>query len=86
MVQHLEGLGRLLEPDDGNVIARVAVGVILQGQFAIGLGDLFLRCGALDPEDFIIVAFVSHRHHIVAYMPLTREWWICRRSAIFWPN
>ena len=68
MIQHLEGLGRLLEPDDRRFIARVAVGVILQGQFAIGLGDLLLACGAIDAEDFVIVAFVSHRHHIVAYL------------------
>ena len=67
MAEHLEGLGRLLEFDHRRLVTRVAVGVILQGQFAIGLGNLFLACGAIDPQNFVVIAFVSHRHHILAY-------------------
>ncbi len=50
VAEHLEGLGRLLELDDRLVVARIAVGVILQRQLAIGLGDLLLARGALDPS------------------------------------
>ena len=40
MAEDLEGLGRLLEPGDGLLVARIAVRVILHGELAIGFGDL----------------------------------------------
>ena len=43
MAEDLEGLGGFLELDDGLVVARIAVGMILQRQLAVGLGDLRLR-------------------------------------------
>ena len=36
VAEHLEGLGRLLEPLDRLLVARILVGVILHGQLAIG--------------------------------------------------
>ena len=72
MAQHLEGLGRLLELGDRLFIARIAVRVIFQGQFAIGLGDLAVAGGAIDPEHFIIVAFFGHRRHIRSLARLPR--------------
>ena len=38
--QDLEGLGGLLEPGDRLFVAGIAVGMIFQRQFAVGLGDL----------------------------------------------
>ena len=40
VVQDLEGLGRLFEPGDCRLVARVAVGMVFQRQFAVGLGNL----------------------------------------------
>ena len=68
MAEHLEGLGRLLELDDRLLVARIAVGVVLQRQLAVGLGDLVLARGALDAQDFVVIAFFRHRRHIVAYV------------------
>ncbi len=63
MAEDLEGLGGLLEPGDGLLVARIAVRVMLQGELAIGFGDLALAGGALDAQDLIIVAFGGHRRH-----------------------
>ena len=63
MAEDLEGLGRLLELDDRLLVARIAVGVILQRQLPVGLGNLGVRGAALDAQDFVIVAFFRHCRH-----------------------
>ena len=74
VAEHLEGLGRLLELRHRLVVARVAVGMVLQGQLAVGLGDLVPGGGTVHAEHFVIVAFVGHRCHIVAYTARRRLW------------
>ena len=63
MAEDLEGLGGLLELDHRLLVARIAVGVILQRELPVGLGDLGLRGVALDAQDFVVVAFFRHRCH-----------------------
>jgi hypothetical protein len=57
------GFGGLLELLDGVGVARIAVGVILDRQLAIGRSDLLARSVALHSQDFVIVAFGGHRGH-----------------------
>ena len=60
VVEHFERLGRLLEPLDRLLIARVLVRVILHRELAIGAGDLGARGRALDAKDFVIIALRGH--------------------------
>ena len=63
VAEHLEGLGRLFEQDDRLFVARILVRMILDGQLAIGVGDLLVRGGPLDAQDFVVVTFAGHCHH-----------------------
>jgi hypothetical protein len=54
--EHLVGLVDLLELLLRLGVARVAVGVILEGHLAIGLLDLLGAGAALDAKDFVVVA------------------------------
>ncbi|KAF5055611.1 hypothetical protein DSECCO2_375850 [anaerobic digester metagenome] len=60
VAQDLVGLGRLLEHVLGLRIVRVAVGVVLQGELAIGALDLISRGTAADAQHFVVIALVSH--------------------------
>src|SRR5262249_44775516 len=51
----LVGGGDLLELGLGRLVAGVAVGVVLPGQLAVGLGDVGLAGGAAHPEDIVQV-------------------------------
>ena len=63
MAEDLESLGRLFELDDGLFVARIAVGVVLQREFSVGLRDLGFRGVAIHAQDFVVVAFCRHRCH-----------------------
>ena len=60
VAQDLEGVGRLLEPRDGILIPRIFVRVVLDGHFAIRSSDHIVRCGSLNPQDFVIIAWRGH--------------------------
>src|SRR6266704_1287728 len=62
------GFRALLEAVFRFLVARVAVGMVLEGQLAIGGLDLLLGGVARDPEHFVVVAFGSHRER-------TRDGW-----------
>ena len=53
------GLGRFLELLLGRVVARVAIGVVLERQLAVGALDLPVRGRARDAQDLVVVA-LSH--------------------------
>jgi len=55
--QHGIGFGDLFEFFLSLRLVGIAVGVILQRQFAIGALDLLLASGASDSQHFVIVAF-----------------------------
>jgi len=38
-------------------IVRIAVGMVLQGQLAVGALDLLLAGATLDAQDFVIISF-----------------------------
>lgn len=61
MAEHLEGFGRLLEFDHRLLVARIAVGVVLERKLAVRFGNLILRGSPLDAKDLIIAAFIRHR-------------------------
>lgn len=65
VVEHVVGLGGLLEFLLGRRVARVAVGVILDGELAVGLLDVGLR-GVLGEAQYLVV--VSLCCHIVAIL------------------
>ena len=71
VIEHLKRLGGLLEVGHCLLVARIAVGMVFQRQLAVGLGDLLLACGTLDPKDLVIVAFFGHHHHILPYVTRT---------------
>ena len=73
MAEDLEGLGGLLEFDDGLLVARIAVRVVLQGELAIGFGDLTVAGGTIDAEDLIVIAFGGHRRHGRSDPPLPTD-------------
>ena len=54
--QHRIRLGRLLERVLGGLIARIAVGMILQRELAIRALDFLLPCVATDTEDRVVVS------------------------------
>jgi hypothetical protein len=60
IAQDLVGLGRLLEHVLGLRIVRVAVGVVLQGELAIGALDLVRRGAAADAQHFVVITLVGH--------------------------
>ena len=63
--EDLVRLGPFLEPLLGLGVARVLVGVVLQGQLPIGFLDLFGGGVAFDPKDFVIITFRRcHRHGV----------------------
>ena len=53
------GLGRLLEALLGLLVAGVAVGVVLEGELAVGGLDLLLRGVARDAEHLVVVALAG---------------------------
>ena len=55
--QNAVRLGRFLEFLFSGVIARIAIGMVLQRQLAVGALDLHLGGGPGDAEDFVVVAF-----------------------------
>jgi hypothetical protein len=63
VAENLKGLGRLFELDDRFVVAGVLVGMVFDGQFAIGVGKLFFRGVAGDSQDLVIVTFGRHCGH-----------------------
>ena len=58
--EHLVGLRGFLELLLGGRVARIAVGVMLEGDLAVGLLDLLRVGAAIDAEHFVIVAFRRH--------------------------
>src|SRR5262249_10111648 len=61
VAQHLVGFRRFLEARFGRVVAGIAVGMELQRELAIGLLDGLLARGALDTQDFVVVALGGHQ-------------------------
>jgi hypothetical protein len=41
-------------------VVRIAVGMVLHGQLAVGLLDVLIRSVAVDAEDFVVVALLCH--------------------------
>ncbi len=66
--EDLVGLRRLLERLLRLLAARVAVGVMLQGQLPVGLLDLFDRSAPVNPEHFVVIAF-GHRLRLAFMLP-----------------
>jgi hypothetical protein len=62
VLQNVIGLAQLLELRLGRLVARVAVGVVLHGQLAIGLLQLLGAGAALDAQELIKIR-LSHRCH-----------------------
>ena len=74
--EHGIGLGRFLELLLGVVVARVAIGVVLQRQLAIRALDLLVRRLALDAEDLVVVALAHafrHLHHRRPQQPVAEH-------------
>jgi hypothetical protein len=69
VAQHLERLGRLLELLRRDLVADVAVGVMLEGQLAVRLLDVLVAHVPGDAEDFVIVALVAG-HYVLIAKPL----------------
>src|SRR6185436_48997 len=63
--EHRVSLGRLLEALLGLAVAGVAVGVVLRRELAVRLLDLGSGGGALDAEDFVVIALGHGRWHRV---------------------
>ena len=61
--EDLVGLGCFLELLDGLGVAGIAVGVKLDRQLAISRGDFPVGSVALQTQDFVVIAFGSHRGH-----------------------
>ena len=55
IAQHLVGLADLLEFFLGGLVVGIFVGMILDGQFAVGLFDLIRRGAFLDAEQFVVI-------------------------------
>ena len=58
--ENLVGLGGFLELPLGIVVPGVLVGVMLEGQLAVGLLDVLFPGIAVDPQNLVVVAFVAH--------------------------
>src|SRR5262249_4375510 len=65
--EHRVRFGRFLERLLGLVVARVAVGVVLQRELAIGALDLLVRRRALDAEDFVVIPFRDAAHPLATF-------------------
>jgi hypothetical protein len=59
--EHGVGLGALLEAFLRVRIIGIAVGMMLQGELAVGALDLLLARGADYTQDFVIIAFAVVR-------------------------
>ena len=62
VAQHVVGLGDLLEARLCLLVVRVAVGVVLAREFAVGLLDLLGRRFLVDPERLVVVGTRCHAH------------------------
>src|SRR5688572_2434126 len=60
ILEHLVGLGRLLELRLGRGVARVAIRMVLQGELPIGRLDGVLVGPALDAQHLVVVALGGH--------------------------
>ncbi len=58
--QDVVGLGDLLEPLLGLLVALVAVRVVLARELPVGLLDLLVGGVLADPQDLVVVGLVSH--------------------------
>jgi hypothetical protein len=56
VIKGLERFGCFFESLDGFFIARVSIRMILYGQLTIRAGDLAVRGGSLNSEDFVVIA------------------------------
>jgi hypothetical protein len=56
--QDLISFGGFLEAFLGFLVARVSIGMVFEGQFSVGLLDLFLFGLSRDPQHFIIVTLI----------------------------
>jgi hypothetical protein len=57
------GFGGFLELSCRVGVARMAIGVIFNGQLTIGSRDILVGRFASDSEDLVIIAFGCHRAH-----------------------
>ena len=60
VVQHLVSLGGLLECLLGCLVAGVAVGVVFDGQLAVGLLDVVFRGVLGDAQYLVVISFLCH--------------------------
>src|SRR5581483_1248498 len=60
--EHLVGLVDLLEALLGGLVARITVGMVLDGEAAVGFFEFLLAGAARHAEDFVVVAFGGGRH------------------------
>ena len=63
IVQDLIGLGGLFEAFLGLPVSRVAVGMVLEGHFPVGLLDLLFAGLPGNPQNFVIIPLVVIRGH-----------------------
>src|SRR5574337_637747 len=60
VAQHFVGFADLLEALLGGWISRILVGVVLVGQLAVGLLNLLGPGVAVDPQNLVVVALLTH--------------------------
>jgi len=71
VAEHGVGFGDFLELLLRLLVARIAVGVVLERELAVSLLDLVLRSRAADSEDFIVVFVADHSSmHSRASVPI----------------
>ena len=68
VVQHVIGLCGLLEFLLSLLVARITVGVVLDGYLSIGFLYLVFRGGLIDPKHLIIISFLCH---LIVHYPLS---------------
>ncbi len=71
-------LGRFFEFFFGSLVARIAVGVIFEGQLTVGL-LYFVGSGRLGhAEHFVVVSLFIHIGYVIRLRPLWRDAELCR--------
>ena len=60
VAQDLVGFRALTEARLGLLVARVAIGMILEGELAVGLLDVVFASALGDTEDFVVISLLGH--------------------------
>ena len=79
IAQGFVGFAQFLEFFLGGFVAGIFIGMILEGQFAIGLFDFLLAGAAVHPEDIVIIA-LGHGGQTAGFLATTTLAGRIRRS------